>query len=146
MALDIIPASDIFFFLKRVLCGIVPEMNHSSRRQIPVSYITLTLRFPSPIQLPIFSLLLSCFFLFFARLKTQLFCFKKISPVFPPRVELCDILIAFHYFQQLPPPTADLSHSLYLSPPPPWPLKVGRNSACCLYLQRAFLDRRESHH
>lgn len=132
VVLDIISASDIIFSLKRVLCGIVPEMNHSSRHQILVSYIMLTLRFPSPIYLFLASLL------FLARLRTQLFCFKKSHQFFPPRVELCDILIAFHYFQKLPPPTPDLSLTLFLSPPPPWPLKVGRNSACCLFLQCAF--------
>lgn len=46
--------------------------------------------------------------------------FAKSHQFFPPEVELGDILIAFHYFQQLPPPTPDLSlsHSLSHHPLP----------------------------
>lgn len=68
-----------FFPLKRVLCGIVPEMNHSFRRQILVSYITLALRFPSPVYLVLASLL--SFLLVWEHSSFV----SKISPVFSPR-------------------------------------------------------------
>lgn len=113
----------VFHFLKRVLCGIVPLLLASDP--------CLISQFPSPIQIRLFPLHFSLALR--AHLRTQLFCFKKISPVFPPGVELCDILIAFHYFQQLPLPTPDSSLSFSHHPLPGLCKKVGRNSACCLY-------------